>query len=167
MSLSDTSVRTARIESKPYKLFDEKGLYLLVNSNGARLWRFKYRFDGVEKLLALGSYPEVSLKLARARREDARALLASNVDPNQRRRADKAASADTFAAVAEEWLQTKKATLSDSTWQRDRDQLVKMVGPYLGARPIAQIEAPELLAVLRRLEKAECELKTPAGRPVG
>jgi integrase len=153
MPLTDTEVRTAKILDKPYKLADERGLYLLVNPSGSRLWRFKYRITGVEKLLALGSYPDTSLQKARAKRDAARMMLADGGDPGAKRKAEKHAQTDTFAAVAEEWLETKRATLTDSTWQRDRDQLVKIVGPHLGKKPIAAIEAPDLLAVLRGLEK--------------
>ncbi len=153
MSLTDTEVRKARILDKPYKLADERGLYLLVNPTGSRLWRFKYRIGGVEKLLSLGNYPDTSLQKARAKRDAARTLLADGGDPGAKRKAEKSAQSDTFEAVAEEWLQTKRATLTDSTWQRDRDQLVKIVGPHLGKKPITAIEAPDLLAVLRKLEK--------------
>jgi integrase len=107
----------------------------------------------VEKLLSLGNYPNTSLQKARAKRDAARTLLVDGGDPGAKRQAEKVAQTATFAAVAEEWLETKRATLTDSTWQRDRDQLVKIVGPFLGKRPIAAIEAPDLLAVLRKLEK--------------
>src|SRR6185437_981863 len=76
-----------------------------------------------------------------------------HVDPSAKRRAEKSAEADTFAAIAKEWLETKRATLSESTWNRDHDQLVDIVGPHLGRRPIAEIQAPELLVVLKRLER--------------
>jgi len=153
MSLTEVAIRAARPQSKPYKVYDEKGLFLLVKPNGSRLWRFKYAHAGVEKLISLGVYPDVSLKRARGKRDEARKFVADDIDPSARRRAEKSAQAHTFAAIAEEWLETKRETLSDSTWHRDRDQLVKMVGPYLGKRPIASIEAPELLAILKRLEK--------------
>jgi integrase len=153
MSLTEVAIRAAKPQLKPYKLYDEKGLFLLVKPNGARLWRFKYAHAGLEKLISLGAYPEVPLKRARTKRDEARKLVADTVDPSARRKAEKSAQADTFAAVAEEWLATKKASLTSSTWQRDRDQLLKMVGPYLGSRPVADIEAPELLAILKRLEK--------------
>jgi len=153
MTLTELEVRAAKPKPKPYKLYDEKGLFLLVKPTGARLWRFKYAYSGVERLLALGTYPEVPLKRARAKRDEARRLIADAVDPSAKRKAEKSARAETFAAVSEEWLETKKKTLTDGTWARDRDQLVKLVGPYLGNRPVAQIEAPELLAVLKRLEK--------------
>lgn len=153
MSLTELAVRAAKPLTKPYKVYDEKGLFLLVRPSGARLWRFKYSHGGVEKLLALGSYPEIPLKRARAKRDEARSLVADDIDPSAKRRAERSARQETFAALAEEWLETKKATLTESTWQRDRDQLVKLVGPYLGKRPIAEIEALDLLEVLKRLER--------------
>jgi integrase len=152
MSLTDVEVRTAKGKAKAYKLYDEKGLFLLVKSTGSRLWRFKYTFDDAEKLLSLGLYPDVSLKLARARRDEARRLVADGVDPSAKRKAEQQSTAETFNAIAHEWLLTKKATLSAGTWQRDHDQLVKMLGPHIGKRPIAHIEAPELLSVLRDIE---------------
>ena len=153
MSLTEVAIRAARAAQRPYKVSDEKGLYLLVKPNGARLWRYKYRHAGIEKLLAIGRYPDVSLREARDRRDDARKLVANHVDPSLRKRIEREGRGNTFAAVGEEWLETKRVSLSASTWQRDRDQLVKIVGPYLGKRPIAEIEAPELLSVLKRLEK--------------
>jgi integrase len=153
MSLTELEIRTSKAKPKPYKLYDEKGLFLLVKPSGVRLWRFKYVYSGVEKLISLGAYPDVTLKRARAKRDEARRLVGDAIDPSAKRRAEKSAQAQTFAAVAEEWLQTRKETLTEGTWLRDRDQLVKLVGPYLGSRPIAEIEAPELLAVLKRLEK--------------
>ena len=153
MSLTELGIKAAKAQGKPYKLYDERGLFLIVTPQGGRWWRFKYVHDGVEKLISLGVYPDVKLKDARAKRDEARRLIAANVDPSGTRKAKKSAQADTFAAVAEEWLETKKASLTESTWLRDRDQLVKMAGPYIGSRPIADIEAPELLAILKRLEK--------------
>jgi integrase len=153
MSLTEVEIRAAKPEAKPYKVYDEKGLFLLVKPNGARLWRFKYSHAGAEKLLSLGAYPEVPLKRAREKRDEARSLVADAIDPSAKRKAEKCAQAHTFAAIADEWLETKRATLTESSWQRDRDQLVKIVGPYLGSRPIADIEAPELLGILKRLEK--------------
>ncbi len=153
MSLSEVAIRAAKPAHKRYKLADEKGLYLLVKPNGSRLWRYKYRHAGVEKLLALGAYPTVSLRDARERRDEARKLISNHIDPGVKRKLDKEGRTNTFAGVAQEWLGTKKSSLSESTWLRDRDQLIKIVGPYLASRPIAEIEAPELLAVLKRLEK--------------
>ena len=111
----------------------------MVRPSGARLWRLKYRIAGVEKLLTLGSYPDTSLQKARAKRDAARAILEDGRDPGAERKAEKSVRVETFAAIAEEWLATKRATLTDSTWHRDRDQLVKIVGPHLGNKPIAAI----------------------------
>lgn len=147
-ALSESQIRTAKSAAKPYKLFDERGLTLA----GGRLWRFRYRLGGVEKLLSLGAYPDVPLKRAREKRDDARKLVADGIDPSARRQAERSAAANTFVAVADEWLMTKKRSLAPGTWQRDHDQLHKWVVPYLGIRPIAAIEAPDLLDVLRRIE---------------
>ena len=101
--LSAVRVRDAKPREKPYKLFDERGLYLLVRSSAdqyrGRLWRFRYRVNGVEKLLALGTYPDVSLKRAREKRDEARRLLADGVDPNVQRKTERAASTETFEAI--------------------------------------------------------------------
>jgi hypothetical protein len=151
-TLNEARIRAAKPAAKPYKLFDERGLFLLVTLAGGRLWRFRYRLGGVEKLLTLGAYPDVSLKRAREKRDDARKLVADGIDPNARRQAERSAGANTFVAIADEWLMTKKRSLSAGTWQRDHDQLHNRVVPYLGNRPIAAIEAPELLEVLKRIE---------------
>jgi integrase len=105
-----------------------------------------------EKLLSLGTYPDVPLKRAREKRDDARKLVADGIDPSARRQAERSAAANTFVAVADEWLMIKKRSLAPGTWQRDHDQLHKWVVPYIGNRPIASIEAPDLLGVLRRIE---------------
>jgi len=152
MSLTEVAIRAAKGRAKAYKLYDEKGLFLLVKPAGGKLWRLKYYYDRAEKLLSLGRYPDVSLKSARTRRDEARHLVAEGVDPSAKRKAEKDSRADTFGAIAEEWLLTKKEALSEGTWQRDHDQLVKMAGPFIGARPIREIEAPQLLSVLRSIE---------------
>jgi integrase len=150
-ALTELEIRNAKAREKPYKLYDERGLYLIVRPDGARWWRYRYAVAGREKLLSLGTYPDVSLRRAREKRDDMRRQVADGVDPAVRRRADKIAAADTFGAVAEEWLRVKKSALTESTWQRERHELTVLAAPLSG-RPIAQIEAPELLAVLRRLE---------------
>ncbi len=86
MALSDTAIRNLKVPSKPTKISDDRGLFLLLTPSGGKLWRFKYRFDRKEKLLALGRYPDVSLAKARERREDARRLLADGIDPNAHRK---------------------------------------------------------------------------------
>src|SRR5215475_11368370 len=97
--LTDNAVRGAKPREKPYKLFDERGLFLIVTATGARWWRLKYRVGGKDKLLSLGVYPDVSLKLARERRDELRRQLADGIDPGVRRKVEKAATADSFEAV--------------------------------------------------------------------
>ncbi|TSE35159.1 tyrosine-type recombinase/integrase [Tepidimonas charontis] len=152
MALSDTKIRTARPLDKPYKLTDERGLALLVNPNGSKLWRFRYRFGGKEKMLGLGAYPDVSLRDARERRDEARKLLAQGIDPSQARREDKEAAHNTFEAIAREWWERNR-----SKWTPDYGLLIWRrietdVLPVIGQRPVADITPPEVLALLRRIE---------------
>ena len=150
--LTDTDIRSAKPKEKPYKLFDGDGLFLLVKPNGSRLWRLKYRFDGREKLLSVGRYPEVRLRDARTRREDARRLVAANVDPSARRKAERAARADTFEGITREWLNMKRKSLTERTHDKRLSRFEAFVFPYVGKRPIATITAPDLLSVLKRVE---------------
>jgi integrase len=151
-TLTELRVKAAKPAEKPYKLFDERGLFMLVTPARGRLWRFRYKRGGVEKLLTLGQYPDVSLKRAREKRDDARRLLSDGVDPTLKRRAEEASATNTFKAVADEWLLTKKNALTPATWARDYRQVHKWVTPYLGSKPISSIEAPDLLEVLKRIE---------------
>src|SRR5579883_1979122 len=152
MALTEFAVRAAKPAAKDTKLFDERGLYLLVCANGSKLWRLKYRFSGREKLLSLGPYPDIGLKGARDAREEARKLLATGVDPSSKRKRERMAQAYTFEAVASEWLSLQEKTLSDSTLSRERSRLERFIFPHLGARPIAQITPAEFLGVLKRIE---------------
>lgn len=152
MSLTDTAVKATKPREKAYKLFDERGLYLLVTPAGARLWRFKYRLAGREKLLALGAYPDVSLRQARDRREDARRLVADGIDPSARRQAEKAAGADTFEAIAREWLALLAAKLEPATIKRTRERLETWIFTGIGRTPIRDIKAADVLLLLRRIE---------------
>lgn len=151
-TLTETRIRAAKPAEKPYKVFDERGLFMLVTPSGGRLWRLRYRHGGVEKLLAIGAYPDVSLKRAREKRDDARKLLADGIDPSAKRRADREQQVNTFEAVAREWLALQEKSLDESTLTRERSRLQNFVFPHLGNRQIAQITPPELLAVLRRIE---------------
>jgi integrase len=151
-TLTEAHIRAAKPTEKPYKLFDERGLYMLVTPAGGHLWRFRYRHAGSEKLLALGAYPDVSLKRARERRDDARRLVADGVDPSAKRRAEKDAVGNTFEAVAREWLTQQEKRLKASTLERERTQLETYIFPQLGNRPITQIAPPDILAPLRRIE---------------
>ena len=156
MALSDTAIRNAKPKDKPYKLTDEKGLYLLVHPNGSKYWRHKYRFGQKEKTLAHGVYPDVGLKDARERRDQARKLLANGADPGETKRAQKAASvarsADSFEVIAREWFEKHRDTWAASHADKIIRRLEKDVFPWLGGRPIAEITAPEVLTVLRRIE---------------
>jgi integrase len=134
------------------KLFDGGGLYLLVNPNGSRWWRLKYRIVGKERGLSLGVYPDVPLKLARERRDEARKLIANGVDPSAQRQSDKVAKAHTFEAVAREWLERQKRKLAEVTSIKATWMLEAFVLPELGARPVSEVTAPDLLEVLRKVE---------------
>lgn len=150
--LSETAVRNSKPREKPYKLFDERGLFLLIVPTGGRLWRFRYRFAGREKLLALGAYPDVLLKRARDKRDEARRLVADGIDPSVQRQVDKAALGNTFEIVAREWLKLIEKGVKASTLERERSQLERFVFPELGTRPVGQISTPEVLAVLKKIE---------------
>ena len=150
--LTDVAIRKEKPGPAPRKLFDFWGLYLLLNPDGSRWWRFKYRIFGREKLLSFGVYPEITLKSARDRRNEARRLIADGVDPALKRQAEKQAAGENFEAVAREWLKLQEDKLTPGSLGRERDRLEDFIFPYLGKRPIAQIKAPELLSALRRIE---------------
>lgn len=156
MPLTDTTVRRAGAKKKPYKLFDAGGLFLLVMPHGGKWWRFKYRYHNKEKLLSLGTYPDVSLKKARERRDDERKKLVDKIDPAVNRRALKAAWSDnlanSFEVVAREWIERQTPVWSDSNKTKIIGLLELNIFPWLGKRPVADINAPELLAALRRIE---------------
>jgi integrase len=154
MSLTDAAIRNAKPGAKPFKLSDGAGLHLLITPKDQRWWRLRYRFDGKEKMISLGTYPAVTLKDARQRREDARALLAKGIDPSAQRQAEKAADAavDRFAAVAEEWFGKFSPRWVEGYTRKIRARLDQDLIPYLGFLPIGEITAPELLAVARRVE---------------
>ena len=156
MKLKDLDVRNAQPRERAYKLADGFGLYLEVTPSGGKLWRLKYRFLGAEKRLALGAYPLVSLKDARAKRDDAKRLLADGQDPGAVRQAEKARSlelaADSFETIAKEWAQRHMADKAQSHSVKVMRRLEEYVFPYIGATPIANLTAPQVLALARRLE---------------
>lgn len=156
MALSALAIKAAKGAEKPFKLTDSDGLYLLVTPGGNRYWRMNYRFGGAQKTLAFGVWPDTGLADARAKRDNARRLLAKGIDPADQARLDKIAAsiaaANTFAAIADEWLgKIEKDGLSEVTLKKIR-WLLKQVRPLLGKRPIAEISAPELLLALRKIE---------------
>lgn len=148
MPLSDTAVRAAKPSDRPVKLFDGRGLFLLVTPAGGKLWRFKYRFADKEKLLALGKYPEITLKEARMRSDDARKLLARAIDPGEQRKVGE----NTFEVVARRWYALQKASLVESFAIKVIRSLETDAFPAIGGRPINDIKPPEVLAMLRKVE---------------
>ncbi len=157
MPLTDTAIKKLKPGEKPVKISDERGLFLMVNPTGSKLWRWKYRFDGKEKLMPLGQYPDVSLAQARAAREEARKLLASGADPMAQRKAQKIARRHavehSFAAVARLWWNDWKAARSERHADYVSRRLEADIFPAIGARPVAEIEAPELVRMAKAIEK--------------
>ncbi len=142
-------------QSKQLTIFDGGGLFLLVTPSGGKLWRFKYRFEGKEKLISLGAYPEISLAEARQRREEARKQLAHGIDPGALRKAQKQAETEeteTFEVIGCEWHTKFTATWAPGHAVKIMSSLKRDVFPWIGGRPIKELKAPELLSVLRRIE---------------
>jgi integrase len=154
MSLTDIAVRSAKPQAKPFKLFDGGGLHLIVTPAGGKWWRWKYRYGGKAKGLSFGVYPDVNLKKAREKRDTARQLLAAGIDPGAARKAEKIAQAgaESFEAIAREWHAKFSPSWVPSHGDRILRRLERDVFPWLGKRPIAELKAPELLSVLRRIE---------------
>ena len=156
MALTDVKVRNAKPGEKQVKLSDGDGMYLLVTPNGGKCWRIKYRFGGKEKVLALGTYPEVSLSDARERRHDARKLLANGVDPGEIKKAQKASTVaeteNSLEVVAREWHNKFSGTWSSSHAETTLRRIELDVFPVLGAKPVGEIKPMELLTMLRRIE---------------
>ncbi|WP_145511566.1 tyrosine-type recombinase/integrase [Yersinia kristensenii] len=155
MALSDVKVRTAKPEAKAYKLTDGDGMVLLVHPNGSKYWRLRYRFDGKEKMLALGIYPEVTLADARARRDEARKQLANGIDPSDKKKTDKIEQAETrtFKEVAIEWHATNKKWSKDHS-NRVLKTLEDNLFPSIGKCNIAELKTRDLLAPIKAVEKS-------------
>jgi hypothetical protein len=159
--LTDTAVRQARPKQKEYKLSDERGLLLVVRPNGCKWWRLRYRFQGPEKMISLGVYPDVSLSMARERRDAARRLLADGKDPSAERQAEKKAltlaNEATFERIAQHYLATlarkvRRGKGSIKTYKKAKWMLETFIFPKLGDTPIAQITASDLLVELKKIE---------------
>ena len=157
MSLTDTAIRNAKASTKAKKMFDGGGLYLEVAPSGGKWWRLKYRFGGKEKRLSLGVYPDVSLKVARERRDDIRKLLANGGDPSENRKVRKAAKTEgvacTFKVVAREWVTKYSPNWSVTHADQIIRRLERDIFPWIGAKPIADIVPLQLLEVVRRIEE--------------
>lgn len=156
MPLTDIAIKQAKPSEKARRMADSQGLYLEISPSGGKLWRWKYRFGGKEKRLAIGTYPDVTLIAARKARDAAREQLKAGTDPSASRKLDKVRSVistDTaFEAVAREWHKTKATGWADSHADTTIARLEKDVFPWIGTRPMPEIDAPELLAMLRRVE---------------
>lgn len=156
MPLTVLQVDKAKAKEKPYKLADQEGLYLLVNPNGSKLWKLKYRFAGKEKKLSLGAFPTVTLSEARDRKVDAKRLLAKEVDPGMlkqsKKRTLREAAANSFEAIAREWHTRFYSKWTAGHADRILLRLEKNIFPYLGRMGIKEITAPEILAALRKVE---------------
>jgi integrase len=156
MPLSDTAIKNAKPKEKPYKLADEKGMFLLVNPNGSKYFRLKYRFGGTEKTLALGVYPDTGLKSARDKRDTARKQIADGIDPNENKKAVKSSKAESaansFEVIAREWYERNMIDKSEHHQKRAMSLFQRDIFPYLGSKPITDIKAVELLTALRRIE---------------
>lgn len=156
MALTDTAIRNAKALEKAFTMTDERGLSIQINPNGGKWWRLRYRFEGKEKMLSLGTYPDVALKDARERRDAARKLLTDGIDPGQQRKARKMAkagmAANSFEVICREWLENKRSNIEEAQYKKALARLEKDVFPWMGSRPIAEITAPEVLAVLRRID---------------
>jgi len=157
MLLSDIQIKRAKSKEKPYTLNDGMGLSLLIDTTCSKGWRFRYRFAGKPKMISFGVYGEVSLAEARQKREECRSMLAKGINPSEARKAEKIAlqfaHENSFEAVAKEWHSSKTATWSRGYAKEVLNCLEKDIFPYIGQRPIEQVEPLELLTVLQRIEK--------------
>jgi integrase len=156
MALTDTAIRNAKPTDKPYPLRDEKSLYLIINTTGSKWWRLDYRFGGKRKTLSMGVYPEVSLKNAREKRDEARRLIADGTDPGENRKIQKAARHDraenSFEVVAREWFSKFSPNWAASHSDKIIRRLERDVFPWLGGSQIAEIKAVDLLRAIKKIE---------------
>ena len=154
--LSDIQVKNAKPREADYKLTDGGGLYLLITPTGGKLWRLDYRFDGKRKTFTCGSYPATTLVNARKKREEAKVQIEAGIDPGAVKKAEKLAVTEsvtnTFEAVAREWFTRNSSKWSENHAGRLHTRLEQDAFPFIGSRPIAEIKAPEVAALLRRIE---------------
>ena len=157
MALTDPKARQAKAKDKAYKLSDEKGLYLHVQTSGSKYWRMKYRFMGKEKLLAIGVWPEVSLIEAREKRNEAKQLLKSGKDPSAAKKnlklSQRVAQSNTFGSVTEEWLEIKQKEWKSPYFDDVKSSIEIHLLPDLSQRPIEDITSSEILSVLKKIEE--------------
>jgi integrase len=157
MALTETKISKAKTNAKPYRLTDGRGLYLEVRPNGGKLWRYKYGFAGKGKLMALGTYPDVPLAFARRQHEAARQLLASGIDPmahrKEEKKAQRANAGNSFQSIAALWLAHWRADKTERHIADTERRMARNILPYLGSRPIAEIEPLELVAMVKAIEE--------------
>jgi integrase len=157
LALTDTQIRNAKKKEKPYKLADGGGLYLEAKPNGSKLWRVRYRLAGKENVFAIGGYPEVSLTAARAARDEAKKLIKQGVHPSHHRKLDRIRTAsehaNSFQAVALEWLEKNAKDWEPKTLQQRERGLERDVFPYVGSLPIRQVTPAHVLKIIQRIEK--------------
>jgi integrase len=155
--LTDTAIHKSRPKDKPYRLKDGGGLFLFVTTAGGKIWRWKYRYNGKEKLMVLGAYPDVPLVLARERHMAARKLLATGIDPMAQRKEEKkelqASVENSFQTIADIWLQHWQIGKSPRHVDTTRRRMERNILPALGSRPITEIEAPEIVAMVKTIEE--------------
>lgn len=156
MALTDVAIRKLKPGDKPVKVSDERGLYVLVNPSGSKLWRWKFRFDGKEKVLPLGQYPDVTLAQARDDRDAARRMLAAGTDPAAHRKAKKLARQlaveNSFAAVARLWWESWRSARTPNHTDYVMRRLEADVFPAIGAKPVSEVEAPDLVRMAKAIE---------------
>jgi integrase len=154
--LTDIQVKSAKSKAKAYKLADERGLYLLVNPNGGKWWRLKYRIDGKEKLLSVGVYPDISLRAARNERDKLRTEVATGIDPSARRITEKEIrqenAANSFEAIAREWLHTIANSKTPEYTQRILRRMENDIFPAIGSTPITSIKPADVLKAVKKIE---------------
>jgi integrase len=157
MPLTDTATRNAKPKAAPYKLFDGKGLFMIVTASGGKWWRFKYRIDDKEKTLSLGTYPEITLAVARMERDKARTLVAQGIDPSVKRTAEKElrieSAANSFEAIAREWLHTIGKTKAVGYIDRIARRMEKEIYPAIGSKPISEIKPIDVLKAVKKIQE--------------
>jgi len=155
--LTDTRVRTAKPQAKLYKLSDERGLHLSVYPSGSKLWQMRYRIEGIERTASLGKYPEVTLAEAREKRDQMRKLVANDIDPVQSQKAakeaKKLAQAHSFEAVARTWYEGWSLARSPRHAEYVIRRLEADVFPLIGSRPVSEIQAPELVKMMKAIQR--------------
>lgn len=149
MPLSDTTIKNAKAKEAAYKLPDEKGMYLLVSTNGGRYFRLDYRFGRKRKTLALGVYPETSLKQVRDKRDDARSQIADGIDPSETRKAEKITQTYTFERMVREWFASNSHTIKTLTHHKKLRRFEIHVFPVLGNQPLNAVKSPDIFNLIK------------------